>query len=201
MDRLPEYLIYGADPDTARILQSLPGARPASPPSLVLLCGLPGAGKSHFQRALRLQTGAVALESDALRKLLVGAPTYSGEENGRLFRAIRSATRRLLAGGYSVIIDATNLTERERRPFYRIAERLGARLYVVRVTAPDDIVYARLDRRLAGDRGADNSDAGREVYERMREAWRDIPRSHLVVDSSADIGPAVQALAKAMETP
>jgi predicted kinase len=169
-------------------------------PSLVVLSGLPGAGKSHFQRELRRRTGALALESDAWRKRLFGRPTYSNVESATVFCRIRAVAARRLSQGQSVIIDATNLTEWERRSYYRIARRSGAKLLVVRLIAPEAVVLDRLQRRSAQHAGYDNSEAGIDVYRRMKRNWRRIGVPHIVVDTSCDITPALIAVAKAMES-
>lgn len=178
-------------------LEPLPEPSPA--PALVVLIGLPGAGKSTFAARLRERVPAAVLESDALRKRLFGQPSYTLEESRRLFRAIHAAIDRLLGRRISAILDATNLTEYARRPLYRLAERHGARLILVRLQAPPPVVEERLAARARGLGGPTASDADVTVYRRMRRRVRPVPREHLDVDTSRDIEPAVAAVAGAME--
>ena len=70
-------------------------------PALVVISGLPGTGKSQFARELQRRTGAVVLESDALRRLLFEKPSYSWQESRRLFAAIHAVAERLLCEGVS----------------------------------------------------------------------------------------------------
>jgi DegV family protein with EDD domain len=185
--------------DLARIERELsPLPPPSEPPALVVLVGLPGAGKSTFARRLRERAPVAVLESDRFRKLLFGRPTYSAEESRRLFRALHAAIETLLRRRVSCLLDATNLREEHRRPLYEIAERHGARLVVVQLEAPPEVVRSRLQRRRQAATPGDWSDAGPEVYERMREAVEPIGRPHLRVDSTADIGPAIEHVLKAM---
>jgi predicted kinase len=180
--------------DIERILRTvwpLPAARRR--PALVVLVGLPGTGKSRFAEAVRERTGAVVLESDDLRKRLVGQPTYSAEESRRLFEAIHGAIDRLLDTGAAVVLDATNLAEREREPLYSIAERRGARLVLARLVAPGSVVRERLARR--GEEADAHSDADMEVYRRMRFREQEIGRPHYVVDTSRDIEPLLDKIA------
>ncbi len=165
-------------------------------PALAVLVGLPASGKSRVAERLRARTGAVVLESDALRRLLFQRRTYSAVESERLFGAIHAAIERLLADGVSVIFDATNLAEAERRPLYEIAEQRGAGLALVHVVAPEPLARRRLARREAA--GPGNSEAGLRVYERMRPKVEEIARPHRVVDTSRDIRGAVAAIAKEM---
>ena len=176
----------------------LPPSRPR--PALVMAAGLPGSGKSRFCRELRRRTGAVILESDALRRALFGHPDHSQPESRRLFVAIHAAMERLLRAGVHTILDATNLAEWQREPVYAIAERTGARLVLVWLQAPADVAQARLGNRGRGYDRRDQSTAGIAVYERMRAQAEKIQRPHRVVDTSRGTQEALDGIAEEMES-
>jgi hypothetical protein len=165
-------------------------------PALVVLIGLPATGKSRIAEALRARTGAAVLESDALRRLLFRRRTYSPLESRRLFAALHGAADRLLRRGVSVILDATNLVEAERRPLYRLAERRGAKLLLVHVTAPHAAARRRLKRRRAAGEGA--SEADLEVYERMAARAQPIERPHYVLDTTRNVDRMLRVISKDM---
>lgn len=182
--------------DAARILSHVDAAAARrTQPALLVLAGLPASGKSFVASELQARTDAVILESDALRRLLFSERTYSAAENRRLFAALHAAIERLLHSGTSAIVDATNLTERQRRPLYDIAQRSHARLILVEVTAPAAVAHDRLANRLA------LSDAGRAVYDHMRERAERIERPHHVIDTAEATGPVLDAIAKEMTEP
>ncbi len=182
-----------ADAATLRAaLGALP--EPVARPFLVLLSGLPGTGKSYFARALATQVPAVILESDALRKALVGQPTYAPPESGRLFLALRRLVGELLGEGIPAIVDATNITERNRRDFYRVAEGQGARLLIVQTVAPPHVVKERLAARQANP--DEKSDATWAVYERMAAEANCIRRAYYHVDTTQDITPVIMRIAQ-----
>jgi predicted kinase len=174
----------------------------AARPVLVVLSGLPATGKSTFASRLAELVPCVVLESDALRKALVPKPTYTAEESRRVFAAIHALTVELLSGKHTVILDATNLKEAHRGPLHAIARRAKAGLVVVRLTAPERVVRARLSRRDAGQRdGA--SEAGWPVYLRLSAEQEPIAGEHVVVDSSQDMSAFLAAVAdrvKALST-
>ena len=183
--------------DVERILaQVAPAPRRSSRPALAVLVGLPGSGKSTVAEVLRARMGCVVLESDALRRLLVARPTYSSTESRRLFEAIHEAIAALLAEGVSVVLDATNVAESERAPLYDIAEQANARLVLVQVTAPEPTIRRRLAGRHENADGG--SDANLDVYERMQSRVEEIQRPHHLVDTSKEVAPVLDAVAKEM---
>jgi hypothetical protein len=170
----------------SRILTAAGEAPPyrATAPTLILTVGLPGTGKSTFARRLALATGAAVLESDALRRLLFGEPSYSAAENRRLFEALPAAARELLEHSRNVIIDATNLRESDRQPAYSLAQETGAQLLILRFSAPESVIRQRLALRRDGADPRESSSAGLGVYRMMVEREEPLTRDHWQIDTS-----------------
>jgi predicted kinase len=137
------------------------------------------------------------LASDALRKVLFPTPQYNEYENKRLFSACHVLIEELLRKGIPVIFDATNLLEHHREYLYRAAERAGAKLILVRVEAPPEVVRQRLLAREKAAIPDYHSEAGWEVYNKMNPHRQKISRNHLVVDTSQDITAAVHKIVRA----
>ena len=168
------------------------GSGTAGRPCLVALSGLPGTGKSYFAKGLAQRVPFLVLESDWLRKALVPRPKYSPGEHSRVFAACHLLIEEYLAQGRRVLFDATNLTESFRRPLYRITDRLGVSLVLVRLTAPRKTVRRRLADRAGGLHAGNNSDADWLVYCRLSPYEEPIQRRHFDVDSSGDISSAIE---------
>jgi len=163
-------------------------------PYFIVVSGLPGTGKTFLCRKLREKLPAVVLESDALRKTLFPRPSYSAEESAYLFTLIHRLSEELLKKGIPVILDATNLSERNREFLYAIAERNDAKLILVRVEAPPEVVRQRLEARVADPEN--KSDADWKVYRRMRASMDRIQRNHFAVDTSRDITPVIEKICR-----
>ncbi len=194
-DRHRFWTAGGLRPADLRLLRSalsdeLPTQTPE--PSLIILCGLPGTGKSHFARQLAQRAPFLWLNSDRTRKLLVAQPCYSRREHRRVFAAMHILTRGYLGDGYSVVFDATNLNEKVRAPLYAIAAESGVEPIIIRFTATPVLVRQRLADRASGAADAAQSDAGWEVYSRMTVADQPVPRPHILVQTPADTEPALQ---------
>jgi predicted kinase len=142
---------------------------------LVMLMGLPGAGKSYCAAALAASLGAAHVATDHLRSRLFIAASYGDEENGVVFGIAEALLDELLAEGHIVVLDATHLMARYRAPAERAARIHQAPVFHVLVTADDGEVRARLLARSRERAAGDHSDADVRVYERMRERAFEAP--------------------------
>lgn len=186
-----------ADVETLRAsLQNLP--EPVSRPFVILISGLPGTGKSYFSRLLSERLPAVILESDALRKALVARPSYAWLESRRLFMACQQLVEDLLTQGIAVIYDATNLLESHREETYQIARRTGAKLVIVWLEAPPELVWERMEGRLRGLDPHDKSEADWEIYRRMADSAQPPRRNFFKVRTDRDIQPAIEKVVRAV---
>jgi predicted kinase len=167
---------------------------PEIPTVFIVVSGLPGTGKSYLSRQLAECLSYPILESDALRKQLFPTPTYSAIESSILFRTIHCLIEDLLDKSISLILDATNLTERYRERLYNIAEKRKARLIITRTKAPPEVVRKRLKNRAEKTRNGEKSDADWKVYLKLNATVEKIRRQHLTVDTSKDITPAVEKI-------
>ena len=163
-------------------------------PVFIAVSGLPGTGKSYFCSKLVERLPFIILESDALRKALLPSPSYSPQESSHLFGVIRLLIERLLKKGNSLILDATNLSERHREYPYSIADRLGVKLVLVQVEAPPWIVRERLKARQENLGG--KSDADWAIYQRMKPSVQKIRRNHYAVDTAWDITPVLDKIVR-----
>ncbi len=183
--------------EVRRLAESLgPLPEPEAQPVFIVVSGLPGTGKSYLSRKLAERLSYPVLESDTLRKQLFRKPTYSIAESGILFRDIHLLIEDLLKKGISIILDATNLTERYRERLYKIAEKHDARLIIVRTKATLELVRERLKNRVEKRQNGESSDADWEVYKKLGATAEKIRRNHYTVDTSRDITPAVVKIVK-----
>jgi len=183
--------------DVQRLKESLGELpEPVVKPTFIMVSGLPGTGKSYFCRQLVERVPLAILESDSLRKLLFPSPSYSAQESSRLFQACSRLIEELLRRGISLALDATNLEEHHRERFYHIVEQVGANLIIVRIDAPPEVVYQRLEQRAKGMNPKDSSEADWRVYRRMKPTAQRIRRNHFAVDTSKDITPVIDKIVR-----
>ncbi|MDO8672322.1 MAG: ATP-binding protein [Dehalococcoidia bacterium] len=167
-------------------------------PVFLLLSGLPGTGKSYLARRLAERIPMAVVSNDAVRLALVPLPTYSWRESRRVYAVSHRLIEDLLRKGVPTVFDATNLIERFRGIIYAIAERCDAKLFVVETTAPAETILKRLDRRALGEDELDRSEADLAIYLKMERTAEPIRRDHLTVDTSQDLGSALDQIVEAI---
>jgi predicted kinase len=98
----------------------------------VLSVGLPGSGKTTWFK----RKGVTPLSSDLLRTLLFDDPTQQRHQD-LVFSSLRYLLRaRLMARMPANYVDATNLSPKERRHWFRLAREFGYEVHAVYFDVP-----------------------------------------------------------------
>ncbi len=115
-------------------------------PSLVVLVGPAGSGKSTF--AARHFAADEVLSSDAYRALLSGDEADQRTTRTAFSILHREVVRRLAAGRL-VVVDATNVEHHARRALVERARAAGIPAIAIVLDLPRDVVHARNAARTA----------------------------------------------------
>jgi aminoglycoside phosphotransferase family enzyme/predicted kinase len=155
---------------------------------LVLVGGLPGAGKTTLSRGLTTGTaGWALLRSDVIRKELAGVPAvtgaaaafgeglYSSENSDATYVEMLSRARGLLRLGTSVVLDASWSRADWRRAAAELAAGTSSDLIELRCEVPPPEALHRLAQR-----ASDASDATPATLAPMTAAFEAWPAAHPV---------------------
>lgn len=146
---------------------------------LVVMCGLPGVGKTTASERIIYHLEAERLRSDVVRKELFDEPTYSSEESDRVYEELRSRAETQLTAGQSVVLDATFSSQARRDAAAAVAADVGVEVVFVHVVCDESVVTRRIR-----ERENDASDADVEVYRRAKQSFEKPDRKHVRIDTT-----------------
>ena len=150
-------------------------------PCLVVFAGLSGSGKSTLAASLAERTGFTHVNSDVVRKRLLGLPPtarqsgtvtpllYTPEHSARTYAAMLADAEGCLTDRRGVIIDATFQLRAGRDRCREIARVAGKPLVFIECRCEPAAVRRRLTERAR--RNDDPSDADWEVYLEQRRRY------------------------------
>lgn len=166
-----------------------------------MLVGAPGTGKSTLAHTLSRALGLEVVETDRVRKLLFAEPRYTGGEHAAVYGWCHNLIRTCLATGHSILFDATNLEERNRRRLYQIADTFQARVLLVWTACPARVVQQRLLKRAEHPDPEDYSDANWAIHLALRQHADPIRRPHVVINTAVDYSSALRRILALAATP
>jgi predicted kinase len=113
---------------------------------LIIVCGLPGSGKTTLSTALEDRLRAVRLSPDEWMDAL-SIDICDGERRAKIEALQWQIGRQLLALGLTVIIEWGTWGRSERDALRLGARALGAAVELHFLSAPADVLFERIQRR------------------------------------------------------
>ncbi|WP_395243627.1 AAA family ATPase [Agromyces sp. MMS24-K17] len=165
---------------------------------LIVMAGLPGAGKSTIGNIVGARLGATVVSVDPIESAILRAGIDADQATGlAAYLVAEEIARHELDAGRTVIVDAVNAVEAARLQWRDLAEQTDARLLVIEVVCSDESLHrSRLEKR---ERGLPHLD---EITWRAVEQSLDgyapwtgpssaLPR--VTIDSAQPLGVSVEA--------
>ena len=177
-------------------------------PSLILMSGVTGTGKSTLASELSRRWGMEHISSDLVRKDLAGIHPldrqhepfqegiYSPEFSARTYDVMLSIAGQRLQTGKSAILDGTFRRGDQRKNAVEMARVTGADCWIVQCVLDEPEARRRLETRTAG--GGSPSDGRWELYHLQLQQWEpveEVPTNrHLVLDTGGSTEEVIGAL-------
>ena len=150
-------------------------------PYLVVVCGLPGVGKSTVAAEVVDRLGGQLRRTDAVRKEIRAEPRYDSAESRRVYARILDEARDDLAAGRNVVLDGTFQRARHREWARDLAEAVDCEFELVRVTCDEAAAVERVADR---DLDAELSDASLDTYYMLMKSFEELSLPHIRIDNS-----------------
>jgi predicted kinase len=166
--------------DGGRLTTGTKGSAESSAGALVVVCGLPGVGKTTVAERIADHVDGEILRTDVIRKELFDEPAYTDAETEAVYAELVERARDRVAGGTAVVLDATFADARFRADVRETGERVADGFALVEVRCDEPVVERRIERRDG------ISDADFEVHLHFKELFDRIETDHVVVDNSGD---------------
>ena len=169
--------------DIDRSLPATSFIRPGG--SLLIMVGLPGAGKSYIVDYVRDRLNPTIIRTDYVRRYVREQPTYTPAEMTYIYEICYGLVDARLGRGERVIFDGSNYLAARRRRLLEVAAYHRSAVAICHVQASEAVTRQRLRRRIEGDgHNGDLSDAGWSVYQWMVEAQEPVAVPHLKLDTT-----------------
>ncbi len=158
---------------------------------LILVCGLPGTGKTTIAKAVSQMVGATMLRTDVIRKEMLEKNTYTEKERDAVYENMLVIADEKLRNGENCVLDGTFYKKSLRDAAGKIAKKNGSNFHIVECLLHEDIVKKRIISRKN-----DASDADFGVYKKARRNFEPIKEKHVVIDTSKDTKDCVDKIMK-----
>lgn len=152
----------------------------ADPFRLVLVCGLPGTGKTTLAVAISEKLGAIHLNTDRVRVSLGLQGHYTSADKAKVYAAMYRQAGEALDAGRTVVLDGTFSAEQERERVRELARESHCSVRWIEVKASESLARDRVSMKRAF------TEADYAVYLKIREQWQALQEPHLVLWSASD---------------
>src|SRR3984893_3967022 len=140
--------------------------RSCARPRLIIVCGLPGSGKTTLAKALESRLRAVRFSPDEWMNAL-SLDLYDEDRRGKVEALQWKVAQELLALGLTVIIEWGTWGRSERDTLRLGARALGAAVELHYLSAPPDVLFDRIQCR-----GLEKSPIARDRMSRWFEIFQ-----------------------------
>lgn len=132
-------------------------------PKLIILCGIPGSGKTTYAKNyIEQNLNTVHLSLDAIRKELYGDENIQGNPT-EVFALMQKRAVETLNRGCDVLYDATNITRKDRSSIIGVCPKFSK--------IECHIIWAPIEECIKRDAARDRT-VGKEVIDRMLKRFQ-----------------------------
>ena len=157
---------------------------------IIIICGLPGVGKTTLANELSNLINAVVLSTDKIRKELIDKPNYDEKEKKLIYDVLLLIAKYLHNAEKNCILDATFNNQKAIDDIKKGLNLTDDQFKIVECICPEELIISRIQNRKR-----DYSDADVSVYKMIKENYEPIKEKHITVDTSHSLKKIVEEVA------
>jgi len=158
---------------------------------LILVCGLPGSGKTVLSKKLANKIDSIYLNTDIVRKRLFETPAYTNDEKEKIYSRMLDMADFALKQGKDVVLDGTFYKESLRKSAVSIAKNNSEKYLIVESQAAEKTIKVWMQKRA---KKKSVSDADFAVYERIKKEFHPIKEKHFIFKTDKNFAPQFNKL-------
>jgi predicted kinase len=158
---------------------------------IIIICGLPGTGKTFLSNKLSQYVNATVLSTDKLRKELFGKPTYTAWERALIYDVLFLLAKYLHSSGINCILDGTFNMEKSRSEVKELLNLTNDQIHIIECICPEDMIITRLLLRKD-----DYSDANVSIYLKMKKIYEPVRQKHISINTTKPIDKNIEKILK-----
>lgn len=147
---------------------------------IIIVCGLPGSGKSFFANNLAAKLHAPHISSDQTRKEMSALGQYTFTDKMTVYQAMAKIADQNLADGKSVVVDATFHHHTMREIFTELGKHRQISVFFILIQASEVITKKRLSNVRP------DSEADYPVYLQIKNQFEKLDMPYLKLQSEND---------------
>jgi predicted kinase len=144
---------------------------------IVIVCGLPGTGKSFFSNRLAQELKIAMHNTDQIRKKLELQSAYSETDKSMVYSALLGEMVDEVQRSGSVLLDGTFHKASTRKRFLRMAASMKQPVLFIKMEASPLTVQERMSAE------RQHSEADFSVYRKVKKEFDALNEPHLVLQS------------------
>ena len=176
-------LVYGLGNAFTRIMSD-------SHCTMVLITGLPGAGKTSLAKELELASAYCRITTEEIRGRLFQDDLnfddrdLTDQERSFVYRTVSILADYLLGAGISILVDGVFRSRNERREMEQIARKHNARFQGVHLSCAEGTIIDRLRSRKAMGTMSPSGIAG---YFKVKPTFEPVSSDYICIDTTMAI--------------
>ena len=160
---------------------------------IILVCGLPGTGKSSLGKRISEKNGFVHLRTDEIRKKIYDKPEYTDKSKETTYRAFFLIAEYLLKSNKSCILDGTFYMEKYRKSVFDLSKNTNHPLKIIECVNDEERIKRKIKER------NDVSDADFSVYLKIKDLWEPIEEEHMTIRMDEFFDDKISGMKKVMD--